>query len=323
MAGKSSLIEYRPFRNTDPPQLIKLWNACELGRGAVQSIRCDMLDALIFAEPYWDRLGLIVAVLEGEIVGFAHAGFGPNELGSDLSHEIGVICMVMVHPAHRLRGIGRELVARVENYLRSFGAERIEAGETPRRNPFYLGLYGGGNSPGFLDSDCHAAPFMAAVGYRPDRRYLVFQKDISQQNDPFDVRMVSIRRAMELVVTDRPVDASWWWFTRQGRFDSIRFLLQPKQGGAPVAALSCWGLDLFAMTWGQRAIGFTHVIVPDDERQKGFAKTVIIEAIRRLREEMVTLVEVQVAETDLPTLSLIESLKFEQVDTGVSYVKPV
>lgn len=322
MAGKSSLIEYRPFRNADPPQLVRLWNACELGRGAVKGFRCDILDAYVFAEPYWDRHGMIVAVSDGQIVGFAHAGFGPDETQSALSHDVGVICAVMVHPQFRRQGIGRELMSRAEQYLTSCGAGKIEAGETPKRNPFYLGLYGGSNSPGFLESDSNAAPFLTAIGYQPQQRYLVFQKDISEKDDPFDVRMVGIRRLMKLEVTDRPKNATWWWMTRQGRFDSIRFFLQPKLGnGKPVAELSCWGLDLFAMTWQERAVGFTHVIVTDSERNKGYAKTVVTEAIRRLREEMITKVELQVAETDLRTISLVESLKFTHVDTGISYAK--
>ncbi|QDT49584.1 putative acetyltransferase [Symmachiella dynata] len=321
MVGKIALIEYRPFRNSDPPRLVKLWNACEMGRGAVHGITCDILDALVFAEPYWDSQGLIVAIDEGEVVGFVHAGFGPNESESALDFTTGVISMVMVHPKYYRQGIGRELVRRAEEYLRTKGAERFQAGESPERNPFYLGLYGGSNSPGFLESDPAADPFLKKLGYEPKRRILVFHKDIREKNDPFDVRMVAIRRAMELIVTDQPAHATWWWMTRQGRFDSIRFILRPKQGGAPVAELSCWGLDLFAMTWQERAVGFTHLIVSDNERKKGYGKTVVVEAIRRLREEMVTKVELQVEDDNQVIISLVESNKFQQADVGIIYEK--
>jgi len=316
------LIEYRTFRNSDPPQLVRLWNACRLGRGAVGHINCDMLDALVFAEPYWDRDGLIVAHDEERIIGFVHAGFGANDAGTTLDHATGIISMLLVDPDYRRQGIGRELLRLGEEYLKNLGAEQFQAGESPGRNPFYLGLYGGSDSPGFLESDENAAPFMEQTGYEAEKRILVYQKDISQRNDPFDVRMVAIRRAMEMVVTDQPAHPTWWWMTRQGRFDSIRFLLRPKNnGGPPVAELSCWGLDLFAMTWQERAVGFTHLIVPDNERKKGYAKTVVIEAIRRLREEMVTKVELQIAEDNLTIKSLVEAVDFQLVDTGVVYTK--
>ncbi len=322
MVGKTALIEYRPFRNADPPQLVKLWNACEMGRGAVRGISCDILDAFVFAEPYWDRQGLIVAVADGEIVGFVHAGFGANAEETALDYSVGVICMVMVHPNFSRQGIGSELVHRGEDYLRSRGAVRIQGGESPKRNPFYLGLYGGSDSPGFLESDPAAGPFFEDLGYRPKRRILVYHKDLRERNEPFDVRLVAIRRAMEMFVTDQPAHPTWWWMTRQGRFDSIRFLLRPKtSGGSPVAELSCWGLDLFAMTWQERAVGFTHLVVPDNERKKGYAKTVVIEAIRRLREEMVTKVELHVEDDNQVIIPLVESLKFQTVDAGIVYEK--
>lgn len=315
------MIDYRAFHNTDPPKLMRLWNQCGLGRGAARGFPCEAFDATILAEPYFDKPGLIVAAEGPEVVGFAHAGFGANAEGTALSRQSGVICMVMVRPDRRKQNIGRELIARAEGYLRGAGAKEIFAGEAFPRNPFYLGLYGGSESAGFLESDANAAPFFAALGYEPAERRLLFRRDISQRNEPFDPRLVAIRRKVQLAITDHPVGASWWWMTREGRLDSICFSLLPAAGGAPLATMTCWGMDLQSQTWRQRTVGLMDFHVPEPERRKGYAKALLLEVVRRLRDELVTHVEVVVSDTDAPALAMIRKIGFEQVDAGIVYRK--
>ena len=69
------MIEYRPFRNSDPPQLVRLWHESGLGRGAARGFSYDALDRLLLGQHYFDRAGLIVACDGTQIVGFVHAGF--------------------------------------------------------------------------------------------------------------------------------------------------------------------------------------------------------------------------------------------------------
>ncbi len=55
------MIEYRHYRNSDPPQILTLWNQSGLARGGATGIPHDLLDQLLFAQPYFDRRGLILA----------------------------------------------------------------------------------------------------------------------------------------------------------------------------------------------------------------------------------------------------------------------
>ena len=73
------MIRYRTFRNDDPPALTAIWNAAGLGRGAATPISPGLFDRDILAKPYFDPAGLIVAEDNETPIGFAHAGFGPNE----------------------------------------------------------------------------------------------------------------------------------------------------------------------------------------------------------------------------------------------------
>jgi ribosomal protein S18 acetylase RimI-like enzyme len=316
------LIEYRPFRNTDPPQLTELWNFANLGPGAAREFPNDAFDLLVLAEPYFDKQGLIVACDGKEVVGFVHAGFGANDAGDGLSTTAGVICTVIVQFNYRMQGIGRELVGRAEGYLKSRGAQEIFAGESGTRNPFYLGLYGGSESAGFLESDICAEPFFAKLGYEPVERYVLMRRDITDKKDPFDPRMLAVKRIVKFGVLDRPPSANWWWVTRYGRFGSLTFALIPNAGGPPPAEVTFWEMQFHGAYRGERTAGITDLSVNACDRRKGYAKSLLTEVIRRLRDEMVTHVEVTIREDNKPALDLFRALNFKPFDAGVVYRKP-
>lgn len=315
------VIAYRHFRNGDPPQLLKLWHECGLGRGAAFGITCDALDLLVFSVQYFDARGLIVALDGDRLVGFVHAGFGSNDNGSGISPERGVICMIMVHPEYRRRGIGRQLVEQAETYLRTAGTIQAQAGSAAPRDPFYLLLYGGCEAAGFLESDPLAAPFFKSVGYLPVEQRFVYHRDLKTTSDPIDFRILGNRRTLQLQITDKPRTLAPWWVTRLGQLESIRFQEVPKRGGAPLAELTCIGLETYTHTWKARAAGLIDLFVPPELRRKGYAKTLLLDVCRRLREEQVDIVEMQVSETNLAGIGLLQTAGFKKVDTGHVYLK--
>ena len=313
------MIEYRTFRNSDPARIVALWNGCPLGRGAATGVAVDAFETLNFAQPYFDREGLILACEGPEIVGFVHAGFSVNADETALSRDSGVICAVLVHPSYRRRGIARELMTRAETYLRQKGAQSLYAGPSEPRDPFFFGLYGGSCPSGFLESDPDAAPFLAALGYEPVERHAVLQCDLAKQRSPMSFRLVNVRRKIDLTITPEPPNVSWWWATRYGRLDSVEFALHSKESPAELAAMTVVGLDLYMTSWQQRAVGLTQLRTQENELRKGYAQALVIEACRRLKDELVTLAEAHALESNTPVLKLLQSCGFSRVDTGVVY----
>src|SRR5437870_8502841 len=94
----AGVAQYRCFRNTDAPGLVRVWNECFTGRGAVRLRNSGALEDRVFAKPYFDPAGLIVAEEAGECAGFVHAGVGPNEAGTELATAAGVVCVLGVRP---------------------------------------------------------------------------------------------------------------------------------------------------------------------------------------------------------------------------------
>ena len=315
------MIEFRRFQNTDLPRLVKLWHQAGLGRAAALGIGCDIFDDVVLAQSYFDRDGLVVAVEGTDVVGFSHAGFGACPREVTLQQTDGVICAVVVHPAHRRRGIGRELVRRAEAYLYERGALTIQAGPSPGRDPFYYGIYGGAESSGLLESEPLAIPFFDAMGYAPKSRRLVLQRNLELKGDPVGLRLMNARRSTRLESPENPSTRSWWWQTRRGRLDSLEFALLPKAGGDPLARVTVVGLDFYLPCWGMRAIGLVDLQVREDARKKGYGQACLIEVCRRFRQEMVALAEAHVPADDQPALAVFACAGFSPVDSAVVYEK--
>lgn len=309
-------MEYRTFRNTDPPKIVDLWNRATLGRGAASGLTPEAFEFINFSNPYFDPAGLILACDGDTLAGFAHAGFGPNEDRSGTSSKLGVICAVLVDDGYRGQGVGTELVHRAEAYLRDAGAETILSGAAPPNDPYFVGLYGGVQPAGWLDSDSGAVPFFQTLGYEPHERHAVFQRDITDGSDPVNVQLMNIRRNSQLSIYQGPLRKRWWWFARFGELDTVRFVLTSKDGTEAFAAVTIVGLDFYLPKWECRGIGFIDFDVAAKYRQEGYGQALLVEVCRRLRQEMISIVEMHAREDDEHTQAMLQAAGFEQVDAG-------
>jgi ribosomal protein S18 acetylase RimI-like enzyme len=215
--------------------------------------------------------------------------------------------------------VGRALVSAAEQYLRDGGAEVIYAGGMRPLNPFYLGLYGGAELPGFLESDGDASPFLQACGYREADRALVFHRDSRIRTGLFDMRFSRLRRMVDLEIDAGAAQPTWWWSSVMGLFDQLRVRLVSRESGRAIAEASCWEMVGFSRTWGRRTVGLVNVHVEESMRRRGIGKLLLSELLARLRDEGIELVEVQTMQRNQAAVGLYRSLGFEQVDEGVIY----
>ena len=139
------------------------------------SLRVHELDAHAWGTAIFEAAGLIVAEREGRIVGFVHAGFGPDvpvvrRRPLQLSHEVGTVAMLIVEPGPDDHDIALGLLAAAEDYLRARGAKVLYAGGLFPLNPFYWGIYGGSEGTGILSGhQAFHAPWSHAATSRPAR----------------------------------------------------------------------------------------------------------------------------------------------------------
>jgi ribosomal protein S18 acetylase RimI-like enzyme len=315
-------MRYRHFRNADPPAVAHLWNEALTHRGAVELRSHTPLDNAVFNKPYFDPRGFLVAEDDaGKMIGFAHAGFGPNEESSALDFSLGIVCAVIVRPDHRRKKVGAELLRRCESYLHDGGAKTIVAGPTRPNKPFYLGVYGGSNAPGFLKSDPDAEPFFLAHGYQVDRRVLVFDRRLDVALNIVDARFGPLKRKYEPQALPQARLGSWWRECVFGPLEPSEFRLDDKSTGQTAAKALFWEMTDYGWRWGAPPAGIIDVLVRNDLRRQGLGKFLLVQMLKHLQEQYFAVAEVQVPAEDETAAKLFRALGFVQVDEGVSYKK--
>lgn len=317
------MIEYRAFRNGDPPGLVEVWNSAFIGRGAFPLRGPAVLDEHLFNKIYFDPKGLIVAVEDGYVLGFVHAGFGPDEAQAKLDKSTGVISAIAVKNGFLRLGIGTKLLEAAENYLKSNGATLILAGGMKPNNPFYFGLYGGSDSPGFLYSDAAAGPFFESKGYKQAARCIVIQRNLDEVISVADPRFTFLKRRFDFEVVPRMRPETWWKVCLWGEIEPVECQLVDKETKEVKARASYWEMTEFGQKWGTPAVGLLDLDVAEDMRGQGLGKYLLYQTLRHLQEQFFQTVEMQVVDGNLPALELFEKLGFDCVDEGYCFGKVI
>jgi ribosomal protein S18 acetylase RimI-like enzyme len=291
------VTRFRTFRNSDPPALVKLWNQAIPESGAVRPLRVHELDAHALGTVNFEATGLIVAEQDGRIVGFVHAGFGPelpveSTQPFQLSNELGTVAMLVVEPDLNDPELAAGLIAAAERYLQDRGAKVMYAGGLFPLNPFYWGLYGGSEGSGVLAGH-HLYP-----------------------------RAAVIRRQTQLEFIEDAPHAHWWQNVALGEFPTMLVRLLSRADSALIAHALAWDMSWFGRTDGHSRIGLIDLEVLPEHRRKGYARFLVSEIFRRARENMVASVAVQTSAVNEAALSLYASLGFQPVEEATLYRLP-
>lgn len=315
------MISYRSFRNHDTPQLIEVWRSQPRARGLAQPVSVELFEQLVLAKPYFENEGLIVALDDRSIVGFAHAGFGATDNNEGLNRRFGVTSLLLVRPEFQQSPVGPDLLARSEQYLRARGAGVLYAGGIRPLDPFYRGLYGGSEMPGVLASDTFANGIYRAAGYREIDRVVIFDRELAGFRPPVDRTQMQIRRTSVVEEVTDAAPRNWWEACALEHFQVTAFHLRQRDELGASASARFWLLETFAAGWGVQAAGLFELEVAAEERRRGLATFLLGDAFRRLAAQGIGLVEVQTMAGNTAARALYEKLGFREVDAGIAYRK--
>jgi GNAT superfamily N-acetyltransferase len=287
-----------------------------------QPISVELLEQLVFGKVYFDSHGLILAHDDERPVGFVHAGFGPNEARDRLSTEKGVTCVVVVRPDCHEAEVAEGLLERSEAYLRQRGATVLYGGGIAPWDPFYLGLYGGSDLPGVLDSDRLTQQLYRTHGYEQVDRTLLFRCRLANLQPVVDRQQMLMRRRLVVEMDADPPARDWWEARAAADFDYIRFELVSRSPSGPVACATFRSMELYSSNLG-RTLGLVDIEVQPPYRRQGAAMFLLGEAFRRLTQQGTQVVEAQTTEQNQASIGLLDKLGFTKVAQGKVFRKVV
>ena len=313
------MYSFRPFRNSDPPRIARLWSSQPPHRGLAQPVSASVLEMCLFSKHYFDPNGLIVATEGDEVVGFAHAGFGPNEAHDGLETDTGTTFMVMVRDKLWQSDLPDQLLAQSEAYLRRRGAKVLYGGGINPMNGFYLGLYGGSELPGVLLSDVHMRSLLSRNHYRERGRVVILQRDLVRFRPMVNRDQRRVAREVNFETVYSPTTPDWWSTSVYGNLERIRFFLRRRRQDKVLACTTFWDVEPLASSWGLRAAGMFDLWVDDECRRHGYGTYLLGESFKELHKRGITTVETQTMLTNAPAIEFYKNLGFAPIDHGLVF----
>lgn len=317
------MIDYRPFRNSDPPALCEIWRNQPPLRGRFGPLTTTVLETVVFSKPFFDRHGLIVAVEDDRPIGFVHAGFGAAEDGCGLDTSLGATCMLLVAPHVAQAEVVGELLRRSEAYLRARGARQLHAGGSAMVAPFYLGLYGGATISGLLASDRLAMELFTAAGYVESGRGVIVQRQLASFRAPVDRLQLQMKRGMRIDASLDPRCDTWWEACTIGLTDRFAYAALPRSGTSSVGQVVFWDMEPLASSWGVHARGLVQLELDAESETEPLGVFLLGESFRMMAADGATLVEVHIDKHDDALRSMLRRLGFEEVEQTVHLVKQI
>jgi ribosomal protein S18 acetylase RimI-like enzyme len=316
------LIRFRSYRNGDSPAIAALWSHHAPARNSVRLLSVHEYDGLVAGKLGFDRHGLVVAVDEDNVIGFAHAGFGPRELmgpSHALDTLMGTVAMLLVHPRDDAQAIAVALLEHTVAYLKGRGAQVVYAGGQHPLNPFFWGVYGGSEFAGILESHelFHAAA--ALQGFDPVATTVLFEASLSNP-EPRDVRFVPVRRQFRVEIDEDSLMPSWWDALAIGQFHPTLLRLIDRQSGLCRASAWTWEIapGMAAEDRLSRTAMFNLEVHPEF-RRRGLGRMLVVECFRHARDQRGDILCAQTASTNIAALQLYQSLGFQMVEHATLY----
>jgi GNAT superfamily N-acetyltransferase len=314
------LIRYRAFENRDPPALAEIWRTQRPIRGRMQAVTPQLLEEHVFAKPWFDRHGLIVACDGDRPVGFVHAGFGPNADHRDLDYSQGTTCLLLVAPHPDRKTIALELLARSESYLRSRGARQIYAGSYDPLNAFYLGMYGSSDVAGVLASNRGWVDLLTVCGYRPLFSRVLAGRTLANFRPPIDRQQMLVRRRFRVQGPIDVLPGNWWDACVWSLHDWVRYDLALPGGGEPLVSAIFWDVEPLGRNWGVQTVGLVKLEDTPEARAEGLTTFLLAEALRQFQSQGYGQFEAQAAVEDESLRAVFAALGLEEYDRGSLWI---
>ena len=296
--------------------MVDLWNRLPKVSGLVERTDYTTLERHIFAKPYFDREGFSVAVDDGKIIGFAHAGFSPQESLAELDYKTGIVSQMRLDASVADGDVANTLLKMSVDYCRAKGAATIHAGCFFPHSPFYLGLYGGSRLPGVIEQDQQVLAGFKEFGFVEHDQIIILELQLSELTSIMGRQQMSVRRNYLINASSDPIEQSWWESCTLGVAGRERFTVINKRSKEVSGTVSYWDMQPLSNSYAGKARGLYNLSVNEDLRRGGIATYLVGESLKHLAKSGVTMVEAQTRSSDAASQALFEKLGFKKTSSG-------
>lgn len=285
-------------------------------------MKVSTLEYFVLAKPYFEREGILVATDNGNVVGFVHAGFGPNHDNTDVDVTNGVICTVQTKPEYSTPEVYGQLIQAAEAFLMSRGVHRIMGGPVSPFTCFYHGLSSVGEACGVLCEDRHLQDAFRHAGYGELAQNIVMHRDLTAFRPPFDRKQRALQRTFEVIVDLETDLTNWWELCRYGPLPRCGFRVIDRESRAVAAEMTWWD-QAFTGAALQSTVSFAGIAVPTELRRQGLGTLLMNEAMKQLKSSGAFFASAQVSATNEVGMAFFESLGFKEFTRGSTFGKVV
>ena len=328
-------IIYRPFRNSDLAEIVRLWNETEEIAGLRQGIDWALFHQTVLSKPYFSREYFLTAVdtsvekkfpHDGRILGFIHGGFSPNEMMDGLDATRGCIAILIVEKNENeelRKTVGAQLLSRLEEVFRKNGAKVLTAGAVYPDAPFYFGMYVGGESYGVHEKNTFTNSLLKKNGYLLHKRYDILRVNLRNHYSPYTKQRRAIQANFEMRTVLYPMPATWWEAVARCTLECRRYELYPIGEKTRCANVLVERMILPADPGKteRRYAGIHRVEVEPAFRGKGLGKYLVKAILEIFQKKEVRSVEFLVPEDNPVAQKIFFDLNPTSVSSGLVYRK--
>jgi hypothetical protein len=312
-------LELRSFRNTDTEALCRVFNAHYQAVGLPYALSPLSLELCVLAKSYFSLEQLLLAVVDGEPVGFVLLGFEPADDLRSLDETRAVISGLCVVPREDDGAIANQLIGAATRVAVSHGATQLRFCPPPPASPYLAGLAPGDAMIGCPAADARQGQWLADAGWIAGETVVYWDIDLAQFQPPVDRMQIQIRRMAHV---DRLLDEPllpWYLANMLGHAEQIGFQLTARDTRSVTADIVLWTIghellpqpDVIARLWPLEPA--------DCQRSQDQLIFLLSEAFRQLRLDRVDGVRTVSKTRDVEVSRLLERIGFQMLCHGTVF----
>ncbi len=302
------------------------WNSCQYPRNRRKPINIDMLERQVFSKNYFDPNGFIIAWRGNKIVGLAHAGFGYTNDCDSIDYSWGIIPLICYNDGPDADDVLDALIISAERYLISKGAKRIQLGTHYPHAPFYLGLIHSSDLPGIYMSESTLVEAAKRHSYESNSYISHFRRSL-RNIDWVDQAFLDKRQRFSIQMEYCPTPSQWGRaIAMNGIIWSQLSLIEIGQGivssKTPAAKCALWVIDDVPDS-DLIVVGLSQCYVRPEYRGQHLSFFLLTESMRRLVDQQVARIEIQVPDEWQSLIRLLSDNQFELFAHSALFTKNV